>query len=402
MTKVLFVHGTGVRRKAFEHVFALFTSGMHRIRPGYGVDPCLWGEEEGTSLLASGVSIPDSMYKSRWASAPSGLPERRLAEPTRLATAIWTILEVDPVAELRELIASSGRISSSTTSDAAATAKTFRDAVSVDLNVSAALQDAGLNEVAVPAMDILLDDPVCRQVIANDRIEVAELIGPMSRAFVAICLSELDGQLGSEAPIDGSHRDAVVSAVIDSVGGDSRGLGSKVLGVAATKLLEWGVLSSLEKRRVALIPKVAPAMGDVLKYLARGDGIRAYLRASIANADEEIVIVAHSLGGIAAVDLLVQESFEQVQGLITVGTQVGLLYELNALPSLEFGRQLPKSFPQWDNLLDPRDLLAYSSQALFPSSSRDHIIDNEAPFPRNHSAYFGNPSFYSVLGKVLP
>lgn len=375
---------------------------MHRIRPGYRVDPCLWGETEGTSLLAAGESIPKLRGHQSDTLGASATEGGDLREPGDIKAAVWTILETDPLAELDELAKSSGRLLFNSSSVADEVAVAFRAAVSGDARVAAALEHAGLEHVAAPSLETLLGAPVFQQLSSNPSIDVVDQIAPLARALVAISMNELDEQLGAKASIDGSHRDEVVTALIDVLGGDSRGIGTTVLSSAARLLLNLGILSPLEKHRAALVPKAAPGLGDVLKYLVRGEELRAYLRACIADSHEDVVVMGHSLGGIAAVDLLAKEDIGQVVRLVTVGTQVGMLYELDALPGLRFGQHPPNSFPRWDNIVDPRDVLAYSSEAVFPEFSTDYYIDNDAPFPRNHSAYFGNLSFYSILDEVLP
>lgn len=383
-------------------MFSTFRKGMHRIRPGYKVDPCLWGETEGTSLLAAGNSIPKLWGQQRDTLGAGVTKAGDLRDPEDIRAAVWTILEIDPLAELDDLAKSSGRQLFNSSVSANDVAAAFRTAVSGDARVAAALELAGLEHVAAPSLEALVVTPVFQQLIGNPSIDVVDHIAPLSRALVAISMNELDEQLGAKASIDGSHRDEVVAALIDALGGDSRGIGTTALSSAGRLLLHLGILSPLEKHRAALVPKAVPAMGDVLKYLVRGEGLRTRLRACIADSDEDVVVLGHSLGGIAAVDLLVEEDIRQVVRLVTVGTQVGMLYEIDALPGLKFGQRPPNSFPRWDNIVDPRDLLAYSSQAVFPEFATDHYIDNKAPFPRNHSAYFGNLKFYSVLDEILP
>jgi hypothetical protein len=102
------------------------------------------------------------------------------------------------------------------------------------------------------------------------------------------------------------------------------------------------------------------------------------------------------------VDLLVSRHLPAVRLLITVGSQAPYLYELNALPTLEFGQALPPSVPPWVNIYDRRDLLGYAGEGVFPGRVKDRVVDNRAPFPRSHSAYFGNDDFYSIVNEVLP
>lgn len=47
-----------------------------------------------------------------------------------------------------------------------------------------------------------------------------------------------------------------------------------------------------------------------------------------------------------------------------------------------------------------RDMLAYWAEPLFPGRARDEVVDNRAPFPRSHSAYFTNKNFYRLLSTL--
>ena len=137
-------------------------------------------------------------------------------------------------------------------------------------------------------------------------------------------------------------------------------------------------------------------------YLARGQGIRDFIAREIAAAEGPVVCLAHSLGGVAAVDLFVSRHLPSIRLLITVASQAPYLYEINALPTLEFGQALPPSVPQWINIYDRRDLLGYAGEGVFPGRVEDRVVDNRVPFPRSHSAYFGNDDFYAILNEVLP
>ena len=55
--RVLFVHGTGVRRQGFDET-------LERLRQGFQkweikVDGCFWAETHGVRLRHNGASIPD-------------------------------------------------------------------------------------------------------------------------------------------------------------------------------------------------------------------------------------------------------------------------------------------------------------------------------------------------------
>ena len=78
-----------------------------------------------------------------------------------------------------------------------------------------------------------------------------------------------------------------------------------------------------------------------------------------------MVLIGHSLGGIACVDLLAGGTLTHVRLLVTVGSQAPLLYEMDALHGLRFGEPLPEHFPRWINLYDPHDSLSYKAAPLF-------------------------------------
>ncbi|MEX2534781.1 MAG: hypothetical protein WD273_04195 [Trueperaceae bacterium] len=58
------------------------------------------------------------------------------------------------------------------------------------------------------------------------------------------------------------------------------------------------------RQRGSLMNLANNAAGDVLLYQARGERIRERIAQQLADLDEPRVVLAHSLGGIAAVDLL--------------------------------------------------------------------------------------------------
>ncbi|MGH7471395.1 MAG: hypothetical protein ACRENP_25885 [Longimicrobiales bacterium] len=91
------------------------------------------------------------------------------------------------------------------------------------------------------------------------------------------------------------------------------------------------------RRRGDLMDGASPMVGDILLYQCRGHRIRDFLSRRIREVTPPVVILAHSLGGVAAVDLLVQDDLsERVALLVTAGSQAPYFYEINALASLEY------------------------------------------------------------------
>src|SRR5262249_28293759 len=119
-----------------------------------------------------------------------------------------------------------------------------------------------------------------------------------------------------------------------------------------------------------------------------------------------VILLAHSLGGIACVELLILESLPEVKILITAGSQSPLFYEIGALGSLKPGASLPDHFPRhWLNLYDPCDFLGYIAAPVFPTSPEREITDvrvnNKEPFPQAHTSYWNTKAVWDAIDSKL-
>jgi predicted alpha/beta hydrolase family esterase len=108
---------------------------------------------------------------------------------------------------------------------------------------------------------------------------------------------------------------------------------------------------------------VAPVIGDILLYQAKGEDIRGVIQEKITKLEDDVFVLAHSLGGIACFELMTERELPNVKGLITAGSQAPLLYELGALTKLRQPARLPSRFPPWLNLCDQNDLLSYCADS---------------------------------------
>ncbi len=157
--------------------------------------------------------------------------------------------------------------------------------------------------------------------------------------------------------------------------------------------------------------------GDILMYQARGEPIRDYIREQIKKADPPVVIIAHSLGGVACVDLLVEGENPKkldackVKLLITAGSQAPYFYEIGALQSMPMTaasknaaqrERLPRHFPEWLNFYDLRDFLSYKGHEIFGDKVTDECVDNSLAFPDSHSGYWNNPAVWKKVALHLP
>jgi pimeloyl-ACP methyl ester carboxylesterase len=160
----------------------------------------------------------------------------------------------------------------------------------------------------------------------------------------------------------------------------------------------------LRRRRNDLTDAAALPIGDILLYQSRGAMVREYIRTKIEKAEPPVTVVAHSLGGIACFDLLALPDPPKVARLVTVASQVSLLYEIGALFSLKppdsspasNRRNLPVGFPPWLNIFDRNDFLSYVGNRLF-AGVRDLEVESGQPFPESHSAYFANDQVWSAI-----
>ena len=161
--------------------------------------------------------------------------------------------------------------------------------------------------------------------------------------------------------------------------------------------------------------KVALFVGDVFVYLKSrdkpgGGEIVAEVQGALERAnkarksgDDQLIVVAHSMGGNIMYDILTSSA----QGItvdlfLTVGSQVGLFEELKLFrisnPSVTAPATVPKpaNVARWINVMDPNDILAYATSRIF-AGSMDTKIDNKAPVWSAHSAYFYRPTFHQRL-----
>ena len=394
-----------MRELAYRASFARFAGELPKIRPDHVARQCFWGGPCGSTLGAEGRSIP-SGYSGRGA---DDRPSADDPESDEAQIALWGLLERDALAELRLLAAerpaAGGDDRPPNAPPPGARLAAAAEALTRDESLAAELSAAGLAETFPAAVRTVLDDETTRAAMAGAADPGDVLIPALARAFVAEATIRADEELGGTIALDGDRRDRAVAAVAARLGGTSRGLGGRLGRAGLAIALRLGVTQPVERRRAAITQAAAPAAGDVLMYLARGERIRGFIRQSVAEASDSghrVVLLAHSLGGIASLELLATTSLPAVSHLITFGSQASHLYELNALPTLEFGAPLPETVPKWINIFDRRDLLSYVAEPIFPGRVTDREVDSRAPFPRSHSAYLAAPAFYRILNDVLP
>jgi alpha-beta hydrolase superfamily lysophospholipase len=123
-----------------------------------------------------------------------------------------------------------------------------------------------------------------------------------------------DAPLGTDA----DARDALVDALAGALTGGlrARGLVGDWVGHALAVLGTRHLLG----RRGRYTDLIVPAVGDVLVYQGHGQAIRDRIVDSLPDAGR-VVLLGHSLGGVACVDLLATTDLPRVELLVTVGSQ---------------------------------------------------------------------------------
>jgi hypothetical protein len=387
---VLFVHGTGVRHASYVETSSRVAAALDAMKLGLVLRPCSWGQEHGAELPpGAGLSIPD--YEGPAEAAP--LNEAQVS-------ALWELLAHDPLFELRERAAMEPPDFIST--------EVKNQKIAYPLVVQALGAHSGLlAELKGKALSIQWPQAVETVSGAQpfaDALTVAQKLDAdlriaVARAIVASLQQRLADanmpQLGR--PL----RDNLVDLCVNNTGGYGLGatdwLKKRFIGLG----LRWAT-DTARRKRDALYNAAYPAAGDILLYQARGDKIRDFIAKRIAECEGEVAILAHSLGGIASVDLLVEQPQDKEKLLVTVGSQAPFLYEIDALTKLQRGKPLPEGFPKrWINFYDPDDLLSYRAAQLFKPIATDHKIVSGQPFPYSHSAYWDMPALWEKLKPAL-
>jgi hypothetical protein len=386
----LFVHGTGVRGSAYARSLQLVQERLTKRDPSAQVVGCFWGEAEGASLALNGASIPSY--------ADSGGEELSEAEE---ALALWDVLYTDPWYELRLIrhrSAGSLMVPGQLPPSQALTQQV--QSFSPSSQLKSELDRLHLAQEFDQALSLLAWSAEFAEAVKTALADPLEHRRIIARALLArtVVLATSAG----EPVLDGEARDALLQQLTDELGGYGLGVVSWLVrpfkGLAAR-----AVTRRMQRARGSITDAAAPAAGDILRYQARGDGVRRFIRQAIDQAaGDQVTVIGHSLGGVACVDLFAEAAHVRVDRLVTVGSQAPFLYEIGALVSLKPGAQLPDHFPAWVNVYDRRDILAYVAEAVFPGRVTDVAVDNRQPFPQAHSAYWANRAVWDAVCSPAP
>ncbi|MCL7424916.1 alpha/beta hydrolase [Streptomyces sp. YS415] len=400
--RFVFVHGTGVRRDRFDELFRQVSAGLLERFPGAEVEPCYWGSEFGAELSAGGASVPGTKPLT-----PADVDD----DP---GTAEWLLLLTDPFCELRVLAeirtgAEDGGFGLPGVRSAGETVGDLLRGLPRDLGpgdeLAVLLRETGLADGYRYALDTVSDSEEFQDacLAAEDDAVAAELALLTGRAVVAVLLA----RARDTTLCTGDERDRLVDLLSDRLGGTGRGVVTGTLGVLFKLAQRMTTQAARDRWRGDFTHEKASEIGDILRYQSRGEPLRAHLEKVIGRSPEPPVVIGHSLGGIALVDTLALAALRQpplpVRLLVTVGSQAPFLHELGALAGLGPGAALPAGFPDWLNIYDRMDLLAYLAEPVFAGDRRvtDHEVRSRQPFPLSHSAYWRLAPVFDRIAQAL-
>lgn len=410
--KLLFIHGTetrdvtGAKRQITERAQRIL---------GWSPDQIValeWGRTVGPPDLDITGALPPE-YVTR------GLAEE-LSEAGQMA-AMWDLLFADPFVELRLLAVTLGQDSGGIWINSALASEEVQRRLKALSLPPEILDRAKLAEEDVAdAAELLsnsheLTDAADHAGDADDRT----LVLATARALVALVLtSPLLASANptglSPAAYSGQIRDELVAEVSESLSAGTRGFAGKLLG---NVLAQIATKVAVAKRGDFMGP-VSDFIRDISFYLSHGEEVRKFLTAEIRRHTENhdpqyggpVVILAHSLGGIAAVDLLSDTSVMGAVGdsqqdrlkvnlLVTIGSQSPLLYLMDSMHSLRPRQLQDRPFEPWLNIYDREDLISFCAERVWPGRPQiqDQPVSSGVPFPMSHSAYLTNDHVYELI-----
>lgn len=402
MGSILFVHGTGVRQKSYEETFGRIAAKTQGLA-GFRLERCLWGEVHGSRLLDSGSAIPG--YSGRLAAAP----EDEVVK--------WWLLYQNPYFEIESLHEQGER-------DIPPRRYREWEAKSAEIathrpspEFQQLLDAHGFAAIWRTAFETVTASDIWRETLPPKDTEAREFFPDFCRctaeAIVAVMALEA---LAAGIPVPtGEIRDRLMDRFLIDLNAKVRGLRDWFAALrGAVRQLALGVYAAGDYAMSKIVTKPLvrnfltdhklESIGDILYYQARGEKIRGFIRQRIEELDPPVFLLAHSLGGIACVDLLIEEDFRgRVRGLITAGSQSPLFYEMNCLVSRPRDEKpaeppLPDHFPRWLNFYDPNDYLSYAAREVFKSDRiEDRLIASRQPRLMAHGAYWSEPKLWERI-----
>jgi hypothetical protein len=211
-------------------------------------------------------------------------------------------------------------------------------------------------------------------------------------------------------------------------GGVGSALGKAAAGVSrlAGDLRNVVSRAALRVARDSLHDKVALFVGDVFEYLHKrgqaevpGDIVSEVIAsidavASQRSANDPLILIGHSLGGVILYDILTHFLVEtkpdwEADALVTVGSQVGLFEEMKQFHASveETGskddrtvKAIAPAAKVWINIYDEVDVFSFQAEPIF-DKVEDFRFSSRTGVLSAHSAYFLRPTLYRRLRRRL-
>ncbi|MGR9235049.1 hypothetical protein ACU8NU_26215 (plasmid) [Rhizobium leguminosarum] len=383
---IVFVHGTGVRLEGYAATLASVKAQVAVANIAVPVVACAWGEPLG--ITYGGRSLPD------------GPSEAQLSvEASELAR--WTWLLDDPLAEMDRLAIRDTRATEGALPPPGIKPEWQKrleaiKAYTLSQSAEELLTRVGVTDLWPGAAATVVKSAIVREALERsaEAGELPDAIAALARAVVAE-LHRRATEAMRPAP-SAALRGRLCRILVVDWGGAVAGLSTFL-----TRMFERAGTSIARRNRATLNALAAAPIGDVLLYQSRGHKIRDFIRKTIEAAPGPALVVAHSLGGIACVDLLASDNPPAVEGLVTIGSQSPLFHEFGALAALKEGQDLPYAFPPWLNVFDRNDFLSFVGERIFGGRIKDFEVYSGQPFPDSHSAYFANPEVWTEIARFF-
>jgi hypothetical protein len=393
----VFIHGVSVRKERF---YSLVEQVGRELGPrlrGMPVSGAYWGDK-GSSLRFGGASIPGFVEGARGALEP---------QPALEEIGLSDLLLEEPLVELQAAAHRSEALSGAAAALAALPAEVEQRNAVLDAaapGLVEALTAAQLQFVAKKdrATKKTLTELVVRTIETAKEADhgitdATTLADPLTRALTAGLVRETVGEPTLDAGFPWTAVETAIKESVERELGGTRGFVAKGLASLATLALRKGL-----RRRIMLAQSLF--IGDVVVYMTNRDAIQASVAEQInaickQHGEEHLWLVGHSLGGIVAFEYCMAEH-RDVERLVTVGSQVGVLAELGALklterpPGTKYGA--PPRTQAWRNVYDLDDMLSFKAEPIFESVT-DHAVDTGAPFPLSHSEYWSSDKAYGAI-----
>jgi hypothetical protein len=348
---ILFVHGTGVRLRSFLTTYQTAASTAAACGLKQTFIPCAWGDPIGIEF--EGRSLPD----------PPTTEQLRRQEEEFVH---WSWLLDDPLFELSTLTVRDRSHPADGGPPGQQPAwerlwRTIRRYTPSD-ELGLLLERGGLADLWAVAWSETVDrSDISRQAFEASARELPEACRALARSVIAQLhiAATAQGRPGPSATLRGKLLDRLLTD-----------WNQQVLGLSDFffNLVKRAGTRFVRTRRNDFNQAAAFPIGDVLLYQSHGQAIRDFIRRKIEGAKAPITVVAHSLGGIACVDLLACEQRPPVDHVVTLGSQSPFLYEIGALRALDPGKALPDHFPPWLNVFDRNDFLSFFAGGCFLAS----------------------------------